>query len=78
VELRKKEMILKTCMIGLISAVLVFSIWIIIDSICFNPYRLELLSLVFGINFIVIGVAFGVSGLMNNGRMRKYFRDFYN
>ena len=38
---------------------------------------MEIITKVAGYNFIVLGLAFGVSGTMTNMRLKKYFNKFY-
>ena len=38
---------------------------------------MEIITKVSGYNFIIIGLAFGISGFMTNIRLKKYFNKFY-
>lgn len=43
-----------------------------------NPYsEIDMITKITGYNFIIIGVAFGVSGFMTNMRLKTFFNQFY-
>jgi len=60
-------------------ALITFCTWLCIHTIK-NPKdsKLPLLEVVSGITFLILGGTFGVTGIMNNYRLYKYFRPFYH
>mmetsp|Transcript_11016 Transcript_11016/g.18408 ORF Transcript_11016/g.18408 Transcript_11016/m.18408 type:complete len:233 (-) Transcript_11016:623-1321(-) len=75
--MNKAKNILKLALITLILIVLAFCTWLSVYSIANDKNKVSLVGSVFGINFIVLGLAFGIIGFLNNQRLKYYFKDFY-
>jgi hypothetical protein len=74
----KQRMLLNLVFGGLGLTVLLFFVGITIYSLNNSTNEVELVQEIAGVNFIILGTAFGVSGCLNNNRLQKFFPLFYS
>lgn len=62
-------MLLKTALFVLVVVVICFCSWLTVYSVTKDSNEINLLTLVSGLTFMILGFAFGLSGLFNNKRL---------